>query len=241
MSSPLRSLYSLKTFSRSASRTRCRMTCLAVWAAMRPKPFQARLSFSSSPYLASCSSALAWSFSSIEDLEQQLVADLGLEADALRVGDAGSRLPSLPAVTASTMTMIWNRSTAPALLVELGLDLALHAERALGGGQDRLLERLTSTGVDPLVLGDLSRTIVRFGCMCYPSLPGLRTKLDLEIGLFHFVDRDRDTPAHPTSIRTLALLHRHQPPAKFRRFTALGTLVRILAFLPRSDGSPPPS
>ena len=64
MSSPLRSLYWLKTFSRSASRTRCRMTCLAVWAAMRPNPFQARFSLRSSPYLASCSSALTWSFSS---------------------------------------------------------------------------------------------------------------------------------------------------------------------------------
>ena len=37
MTSPLRSLYSLKMFSRSALRVPWIMTCLAVWAAMRPK------------------------------------------------------------------------------------------------------------------------------------------------------------------------------------------------------------
>ena len=34
--SPARWLYSLKTVSRSASRTFWKMTCLAIWAAMRP-------------------------------------------------------------------------------------------------------------------------------------------------------------------------------------------------------------
>ena len=41
--SPLRSLYSLKTLSRSASRTRWMITCLAVCAAMRPKPARVEL------------------------------------------------------------------------------------------------------------------------------------------------------------------------------------------------------
>ena len=35
--SPTRSMYSSYIISRSASRIRCRITCLAVWAAMRPK------------------------------------------------------------------------------------------------------------------------------------------------------------------------------------------------------------
>ena len=37
ISSPTRSRYSSNIMSRSASRIRCRITCLAVWAAMRPK------------------------------------------------------------------------------------------------------------------------------------------------------------------------------------------------------------
>ena len=133
MSSPLRSLYWLKTLSRSASRTRCRMTCLAVCAAMRPKPFQASVQLEQLAVLGVLLlGASAWSFSSIEDLEQQLVADLGLEAEALGVGHAGSPCPrSAWPVTCSTMTMIWNRSTRADLLVELRLHLALHAEGRL--------------------------------------------------------------------------------------------------------------
>ena len=97
MSSPLRSLYSLKTFSRSASRTRWKMTCLAVWAAMRPKPFQARLSFSSVAVLGVLLLGLGLILLVVEDLEQQLVADLGLEAEALARPRAGSPCPRCPA------------------------------------------------------------------------------------------------------------------------------------------------
>ncbi len=37
ISSPTRSWYSSNIIIRSASRIRCRITCLAVWAAIRPK------------------------------------------------------------------------------------------------------------------------------------------------------------------------------------------------------------
>ena len=59
----LRSLYSLKTFSRSASRVRWRMTCLAVWAAMRPKPRRNVFSLRMSPYWSSWALASAASSS----------------------------------------------------------------------------------------------------------------------------------------------------------------------------------
>ena len=55
---------------------------MAVWAAKRPKVFQARFSLSSAPYFASCSSALGLILLVVEDLEQQLVADVGLQVEA---------------------------------------------------------------------------------------------------------------------------------------------------------------
>ena len=58
MSSPLRSLYSLKMRSRSASRTRWRRTCLAVCAAMRPNALRACFSLSRSPNSLSCCARL---------------------------------------------------------------------------------------------------------------------------------------------------------------------------------------
>ncbi len=59
MTSPLRSLYSLKTFSRSASRVRWMITCFAVCAAMRPKERRKVLSLSRSPHCSSCAFASA--------------------------------------------------------------------------------------------------------------------------------------------------------------------------------------
>ena len=80
MSSPLRSLYSLKMRSRSASRTRWMSTCLAVCAAMRPKAVRACFSLRRSPNSLSCSRGLLGVFGAPEDLEAELLAELGLEA-----------------------------------------------------------------------------------------------------------------------------------------------------------------
>jgi len=55
------------------------------------------------------------------------------------------------------------------LRVELGLHLAVHAERALGGGQDRLLERIDQHAlVDVLVPANLLEDHVQFGFHGYP-------------------------------------------------------------------------
>ena len=59
MTSPLRSLYSLKTFSRSALRVPWMITCFAVCAAMRPKLRRKVLSLRRSPHCSSCALASA--------------------------------------------------------------------------------------------------------------------------------------------------------------------------------------
>ena len=69
MSSPLRSLYSLKMRSRSASRTRWSRTCLAVCAAMRPNDCACFMSSNSSPSCASGSRFCRASVSAISSSE----------------------------------------------------------------------------------------------------------------------------------------------------------------------------
>ena len=60
---------------------------MAVCAAMRPKPFQARLSCEQLAVLGVLLLGLGLILLVVEDLEQQLVADLGLEVEAVGVDD----------------------------------------------------------------------------------------------------------------------------------------------------------
>ena len=113
----------------------------------------------------------------VEDLKQQLVAHLGLEAVApaplpapLRCRRSTSRLAGTIGPAGSS-TDRWTplprrhlvddhddleQVDAACLLVELGLHLAMHAERALRGRQNRLFQRLDQHGsVDILVFRDL--------------------------------------------------------------------------------------
>ena len=85
MISPLRSLYSLKTLSRSASRTRWMMTCLAVCAAMRPNFLLRVLEVEEVAELLVLLARAVVVLGAVEDLEQQLVAELGLEAGLVRL------------------------------------------------------------------------------------------------------------------------------------------------------------
>src|SRR6185436_19485406 len=60
---------------------------------------------------------------------------------------------------------------AAALLVELRLHLAMQAEGTLGGGEDRLLQRLDQHGsVDVLVFGDLVEDQAEGGTVVHEAL-----------------------------------------------------------------------
>ena len=89
----------------------------------------------------------------VEDLEQELVAQLGLEA--VLVGVLDRDLPALDCVVLDDVDDEEQVDRA-GLDVVLRLHLAVHPERALGGGQDRLLQGLEEDGpVDVLVSTDL--------------------------------------------------------------------------------------
>src|SRR5262249_15837821 len=77
----------------------------------------------------------------VEDLEKELVADVGLEVEALGVRD-GDLLAFVPRRHGLDDDDDLEEVDAARLLVELGFHLAMHAEGALGGRQDGLLERL---------------------------------------------------------------------------------------------------
>ena len=65
--SPIRSRYNSTTLARSASRTFCTITCLAVWAAIRPKASDSISSLTRSP---NCRSGLScWASSRISSAE----------------------------------------------------------------------------------------------------------------------------------------------------------------------------
>ena len=106
----------------------------------------------------------------VEDLEQQLVADLGLEAGPLRVVE-GDLLALVARRDGLDDDDDLEEVDAAGLFVELGLHLAVHAEGVLGGGQDGLLERLDQDApVDVLVFGDLVEDQAEGGTVVHEAL-----------------------------------------------------------------------
>ena len=152
MSSPLRSLNSLKMRSRSSSRTRWMSTCLAVCAAMRPKAWRACLT--------------------LQDVAELLVLLGGLLGVVRGARRSGSRAPrpsrrrgralrvldgDLAVVVGHVVDdgHVLEEVDLAGVLVEAGLELAVGAEDALGGLEDGLFDRLDEARlVDPLVLRD---------------------------------------------------------------------------------------
>ncbi len=105
-----------------------------------------------------------------EDLEQQLVANLGLEADPLRVGDEDF-LALVARGNGVDDDDDLEQVDAAGLLVELGLHLAVHPEGALRGGQDGLFERFDQHGaVDVFVFGDLVENQAEGGTVVHEIL-----------------------------------------------------------------------
>ena len=152
MSSPLRSLNSLKMRSRSSSRTRWMRTCFAVCAAIRPKAARACFTLSRSPNSLSCSFARFASFGCQKILEAELFAELRLEPRLLRVLERDLALLVGHVVH---HRHVLEEIDLAGVLVEPRLHLPVRAEHALGGLQDRLLDGLDEPRlVDPLVLGD---------------------------------------------------------------------------------------
>ena len=83
----------------------------------------------------------------------------------------GISLPSFPGVTWLGDDDDLEEVDASGLLVELGLHLAVHAERLLGGGQDGLLEGLDQDlAVDVLVFGDLVEDQAQGGTLVHEAL-----------------------------------------------------------------------
>src|SRR4029079_9567388 len=128
----------------------------------------------------------------VENLKQQLVAHLGLEAvaggvlqrhflaarpfedrghDAAHRRHVRHRLEPLPGRHLIDDHDDLEQIDAPDLLVELGFHLAVQAEGALRGGQDRLLQRLDQHGsVDVLVFGDLVEDQAEGGTVVHEAL-----------------------------------------------------------------------
>ena len=98
----------------------------------------------------------------VEHLEQQLVAELGLEAGLARLRDRD--LAALDRVVLVDDVDDQEQIDRAGLGVELRFHLAVHAERALRGREDRLLERADQHAlVDVLVSAYLLENHVEFG------------------------------------------------------------------------------
>ena len=153
MSSPLRSLYSLKMRSRSASRTRWRSTCFAVCAAMRPKVAARLLQLEEVAELLVLLARLLGVFGAPEDLEAELLAELGVEAVLLGVVERDLALGLGHLLDDGH---VLEEVDLAGVLVEARLELAGRPEDALRGLQDGRLDRLDEDLlVDPLLLRDL--------------------------------------------------------------------------------------
>ena len=122
------------------------MTCLAVCAAMRPKAVLTFCSAGISGVLLGLRLGLLDVLVEVEDLEQQLVADFGLETGATRLLDAD--LPHRELDLVDDVQDLEQVDVA-GLEVEAGLDLAI-GKHTLGRRRDRLLD-----GVDQDVAGDV--------------------------------------------------------------------------------------
>ena len=124
---PLRSLYSLKMMSRSASRTRWSSTCLAVCAAMRPKVLRACFMSSTVAELFVLLRARSGVARVPEHLEAELFADLRFEAvlDRDVEGDLAFGLRDL-----FDDGHVLEEIDVAALFVEPGLELTGRTERA---------------------------------------------------------------------------------------------------------------
>jgi hypothetical protein len=151
--SPRRSLNSLKMMSRSASRNALDDDLLG---GLRGDAAESPGAASELEQIAELAVLLAGAlgvFLQVEDLEAELFAELGVEAVALGVDRADLALGVLDASRRRSCTGRGRPRRCPRCT---GLELAVDPERALGGGQDRLLHRLDQDlGVDALLLADL--------------------------------------------------------------------------------------
>ena len=107
----------------------------------------------------------------VEDLEQQLVADLGLEAEALRVRDGDLLALVARRSTCSTMTMIWNRSTRPVSSLNLASISRCMPKARLAAVRMACSSVSTRTAaVDVLVLRDLVEDQAEGGTITHEAL-----------------------------------------------------------------------
>jgi hypothetical protein len=152
MISPLRSLYSLKISSRSASRTRWMITCLAAWAAMRPKPLRALWSSKQVAEAALLLLGLLAILGAVKHLEFQHVALLDVEVE-LRRAPEGNLLLGLGHHVDHGHTL--EEVDAAVAVVEARHEVAGAAKVLTRRGQNRALQGLHEhRAVDALVLGD---------------------------------------------------------------------------------------
>ena len=224
MISPLRSLYSLKTFSRSASRTRWMMTCFAVCAAMRPNAAAVGLELEEVAELLVLVARLGLVLRAVEDLEDELVAGLHLEALLVRdrhrdhVHRVGERA-LLGRIGHDREDL--EEIDLPLVLVVAGLQVPLHPEVALRGAADGLLEDLDEPGaVDALVLRDLVEDEVEVHVLLHRSVlpPKVRLEVVLEVGLRDPIVRDAVyDPVHVDLDGAVAIAHEDARPVLARR------------------------
>ena len=171
----------------------------------------------------------------VEDLEQQLVAGFRLEAvaggvlqrDFLAAGAFQHRGHHLPGRHVRHRLEPLSRRhlvdddddleqiDAARLLVELRLHLAMHAEGALGGGQDRLFQRLDQHGsVDVLVFGDLVEDQAEGGTVVHEALRwNSRSQSGTRLARCDVVDGDLVRPAVTSDLHA-AVLGRPEGPVE---------------------------